>query len=155
MKKSLKTWLITWISIVVIWLVLAWLTKIWIIPNWLWIKILCSNNDNFWWMKIFDNEYSIRKYSKQEERDDCVLNCKIENDLVLSVDNDNEWYRNWCENKYPEIECVWLGNNPTTQKYYEDRINDKFDGSYREKREKYDSCILLCWENPSSRPEPN
>ena len=154
MKKGLKTWLITWIFIVVIWLVLAWLTKIWIIPNRLWIEILRSNNDNSW-NDIFDNEYFKRKYSKQEERDDCVLNCKIDNELVLSVDNDNEWYRNWCENKYPEFECAWLGNNPTTQKYYEDRINEKFDGSYREMREKYDSCISLCWENPSSRPEPN
>lgn len=43
MKKWLKIWLITWVSIVVAWWAWAWLTKAWIIPNRLDIEALCPN----------------------------------------------------------------------------------------------------------------
>ena len=40
MKKSLKIWLITWVSVLVAWWARAWLTKAWIIPNWFDIEFL-------------------------------------------------------------------------------------------------------------------
>lgn len=48
MKKSLKIWLITWASLLVVWWARAWLTKAWVIPNWFDIKLLCSWTDKYY-----------------------------------------------------------------------------------------------------------
>ena len=46
MKKSLKIWLIAWASILVVWWARAWLTKAGIIPNWLWVEVLCPEEEH-------------------------------------------------------------------------------------------------------------
>ena len=46
MKKGLKIWLITCVSVRVVWWAWAWLTKAWVIPNWFWIEALCPWDRN-------------------------------------------------------------------------------------------------------------
>ena len=48
MKKGLKIWLISWVSVLVAWWARAWLTKAGVIPNWFGIEALCSCVDCHW-----------------------------------------------------------------------------------------------------------